>query len=565
MTKKTAVYAGTRNLYRDMIPAMKSLLVNSDVERIYLLIEDDAFPYAIPDIVTTINVSKQTYFTPDGPNFNSPWTYMVLLKAALTKLLPDEDKILVLDVDTIVDKDISGIWDIPMDGCYVAGAKEPAKSKIGIPYINLGAVLMDLQKMREDGKDDELIATLNTKHYNFCEQDCINELCRGAIKDIPSAYNVNPYTEVTDDKRIFHFAAMEQWHGNALTKKYGDIPFKEIRSGTIHMIGEEIRQKRLQILVPQYKEPDSVVKPLLDSIGLQQGIDMDEIGVIICNDGSGAFLSDELLNSYPYSIEYFHEPHRGVSGTRNACFDHATAEYVMWCDADDLFHSAVAFWIIFREFKYGEFDLMVSEFAEEVQRENGETVFTKHEKDSTFVHGKVFRRQYLIDNEIRWNESLTIHEDSYFNILAQSFSGNVKYCPISFYLWKWRDDSICRHDPKYILKTFNDLIDSNEALITEFCRRGRTHDAEFYVVMLIFDAYYTMNKPDWIDQENKVYRDETERRFARYYKAHKDIWDGAKWENKMKVSAHVRDRHVREGMAMETMTIEDWLRHISSL
>ena len=57
---------------------------------------------------------------------------------------------------------------------------------------------------------------------------------------------------------------------------------------------------KLQILIPQYKETDEVIKPLLDSIAIQQSIDMNEIGVIICNDGSNVFLTDTLLNSYPY-------------------------------------------------------------------------------------------------------------------------------------------------------------------------------------------------------------------------------------------------------------------------
>ena len=69
---------------------------------------------------------------------------------------------------------------------------------------------------------------------------------------------------------------------------------------------------KLQILVPQYKETDEVIKPLLDSIAIQQSVDMNEIGVIICNDGSDIFLSDTLLNNYPYKIEYHKEPHRGL-------------------------------------------------------------------------------------------------------------------------------------------------------------------------------------------------------------------------------------------------------------
>lgn len=123
---------------------------------------------------------------------------------------------------------------------------------------------------------------------------------------------------------------------------------------------------KLQILIPQYKETDEVIKPLLDSIALQQSIDMNEIGVIICNDGSDIFLTDTLLNSYPYKIEYYKEPHRGVSATRNACLDHATADYIMFCDADDMFYSVCGLWQMFREMNIG-FDSMVSLFIEETR------------------------------------------------------------------------------------------------------------------------------------------------------------------------------------------------------
>jgi hypothetical protein len=45
---KVAVYAGTRNIYKDMLPSVKSLLIHSDVDKIYFLIEDDIFPYELP-------------------------------------------------------------------------------------------------------------------------------------------------------------------------------------------------------------------------------------------------------------------------------------------------------------------------------------------------------------------------------------------------------------------------------------------------------------------------------------------------------------------------------------
>ena len=319
---------------------------------------------------------------------------------------------------------------------------------------------------------------------------------------------------------------------------------------------------KLQILIPQYRETDEVVKPLLDSLAIQQNIDFSELGVVICNDGSDVFLSDDFLASYPFKVEYYKEPHRGVSATRNACLDHATADYVMFCDADDMFYNACGLYIVFREMKDG-FDSLVSVFIEESRIPNtGEVVYVNHDMDSTFVHGKVHRRGYLLDSGIRWNDSLTIHEDSYFNILCQNLSQNVKYCPTPFYLWKWRDDSVCRHDPKYILKTYRNMLDSNDALVDEFLRRGNRDKAAYFTAFMVMDAYYTMNKPEWINQDNREYRDSTEERFAAYYAKHRDLWNSVSVPDRMAISNGVRGRSINEGMGMESVTLDDWLRHV---
>ena len=308
-----------------------------------------------------------------------------------------------------------------------------------------------------------------------------------------------------------------------------------------------------------------MVKPLLDSIAIQQSVDFNDIGVIIVNDGSDVKLTENFLKSYPYNIEYYHNEHGGVSATRNACLDHATADYVMFCDADDMFYNACGLWIVFREMNSG-FDSLVSAFIEESHiPETKEVTYITHDMDSTFVHGKIHRRKYLIDKKIKWNEKLTIHEDSYFNILCQNISQNVKYCSTPFYLWKWRDNSVCRHDPKYILKTYNNMLDSNDALVTEFMRRGMIDKAMFYSVMMIFDAYYAMNKDEWLNQENQEYRVNTELRFAAYYKRYKDYWNSMPIYDKMMISNQIRSRSVMEGMRMEAVTIEAWLRHIEEM
>lgn len=324
---------------------------------------------------------------------------------------------------------------------------------------------------------------------------------------------------------------------------------------------------KLQILIPQYKETDEIIKPLLDSLAIQQNVDLkNDLGIIIVNDGSDVFLSDELLNSYPFKIEYCKNEHLGVSATRQKAFDLSTADYVMFCDADDMFFNACGLWMIFREIDNGGFDSLVSVFVEETRHpETKEILYTNHEMDSTFVHGKVHKRQYLIDNNIKWNPKLTIHEDSFFNIQCQKLSTNVKYCQVPFYLWKWRDDSVCRHDPKYILKTFNNMLDSSDACVQEFVKKNHITLAKQLATSMIFDCYFTMNKKEWLDQENQNYRHDTELRFKKYYIKYKEYFETIDEREKNQIIVGIKNRMFQEGLMMESITFNDWIQEIMKL
>lgn len=319
--------------------------------------------------------------------------------------------------------------------------------------------------------------------------------------------------------------------------------------------------KKLQFLIPQYNETEADIKNLLDSIEIQQNIDMDDIGAIIVNDGTDTILSNDFLSSYSYDIEYLREPHKGVSATRNAALDAATAEYVMFCDADDMFYNACGLYIVFREIEKGGFDTLVSAFIEETRDPTTkDPIYITHDIDQTFVHGKIHRRKFLLKNKIRWNDSLTIHEDSYFNCLCQNLATDAKYSATPFYLWKWRDNSVCRHDPKYILKTYNNMLDSNTALINQFLDRKLRDTAMYYATAMIYDAYFTMNKDEWLNQENKEYRQAVEERFKIYWNEFKDLHNAIPEDKKNQIIISIKNRMYTEGMILETQTFTDWIK-----
>lgn len=326
--------------------------------------------------------------------------------------------------------------------------------------------------------------------------------------------------------------------------------------------------RKLDILIPQYDETDEVLKNMLDSIAIQQNVNLKkDVGVIIVNDGSDVHLSDELLNSYEFEIEYYLNEHKGVSATRNACLDKSKAEYVMFCDADDMFFNACGLWIIFNEIdNNGGFDSLTSSFIEEsrIPKKNTPTYITR-EFDSTFVHGKVHRRKYLVDKKIRWDENLTIHEDSYFNIQCQKLSTKVKFCPSPFYLWKWRDNSVCRHDPKYILKTYINMLDSSDACIQQFIKRHKISIAKQLATGMIYDCYFNMNKDEWLNQKNQSYRNKTEKRFKEYYHKYKEYFETINQDEKNQIIIGVKNRMFEEGLMMESITFDDWIQEIEKL
>lgn len=323
---------------------------------------------------------------------------------------------------------------------------------------------------------------------------------------------------------------------------------------------------KLQILIPYCGEGESVIRPLLESIAIQIKVRLDEVGVIIVEDGEKETLTTQFLWSCGLLVEYYClGEHKGVSAARNYAMDKATADYVMFCDADDMFYKVTGLWMLMKEIDKG-FDSLLSLFYEEWKHpETGEFYIVEHKADSVFVHGKVHRLQYLRDNHIRWNESLTIHEDSFFNTLAENLSNNVKYLANGFYLWRYRENSICRHDPKYMLKTYRNMLDSNDALIDEFLGRGLTDKANFYASLMVMEAYYTMNKPEWTDQENQEYRKLTEERFSRYFLKHEKQWKELGDKERMELSERLRARNVKEGMLMEKIGLNEWLEHIKTL
>lgn len=295
---------------------------------------------------------------------------------------------------------------------------------------------------------------------------------------------------------------------------------------------------KLQILVPQYKEDERVIKKLLDSIELQRNINFKDVGVIIVNDGSDIILDPYFLNKYPFKIDYIRAEHKGVSATRNRALKEATADYVMFCDADDMFYHNLALQLIISNVKDKQPDCLYSTFVEEVpdSQHPGSFLYNARQQAFVFVHGKVYRRQFLLEKDIWWDEELTLHEDGYFNglALAQVPKDKLIYCNEPFYMWCNNNESVSRKTPTFVLDTYNNNLLAQDKLISKLLPVN-IYEAINLTAIQLFQTYFLLTgtflewsndekQPEAFREKLKAELDATEKRFAEFYDKFKDCY-----------------------------------------
>ena len=113
----------------------------------------------------------------------------------------NSDRALYLDADTVVTGDISDLADVELTGYYAAGVSDNYIENIGYKkelnftpddlYINAGVILLNLEAIRKDGIIEKLCSatTLLSSKIRYQDQDVINIVLKGKIKEIPSCFN----------------------------------------------------------------------------------------------------------------------------------------------------------------------------------------------------------------------------------------------------------------------------------------------------------------------------------------------------------------------------------------
>lgn len=204
---------------------------------------------------------------------------------------------------------------------------------------------------------------------------------------------------------------------------------------------------RLSIIIPAYNPNIADIFGLLSSVRTQLAVDWAEIEVIIAND-AGEPLPDGLFGLFaPLRIRQISLPvNAGPGIARQTGIDAATGDYLMFADADDVLHNVGVISAILGEIATGEPDILITKWIEEVRTDAGPMVYTTHNMDWTWMHGKVIRAAFVRESGVRHHPDLRVHEDSYYLNCLSAHSPRVQESDTISYVWRWHDESITRRD-----------------------------------------------------------------------------------------------------------------------
>lgn len=315
-------------------------------------------------------IDMQSYFA-DAPNKLAHATNQSYYRLMLASIVPQYKKMLYLDVDIIVNTDLSELYDVNLEGNYYGGVRHPTYylgnwgghcKLLDIPdlhsYINAGVLLINLEKIREDNLEPILINAVKN-NYPAIDQDVINSICYGKIKHVPFKYNVliktveyikdnkiteiykyNEFLDAFKNPAIIHFANptkpwqdsnllfADLWQKYFILSPYSTDNFKALSNN---------KQKAplVSVIMSSHNRQD-YIEEAIESIRKQT---LQNFEFIIVNDASNDN-TQNILNYYETIDSRIHvltnTSQMGISYSRNQAYKLSRGKYIAVMDDDDI-------------------------------------------------------------------------------------------------------------------------------------------------------------------------------------------------------------------------------------
>lgn len=229
------VFAADNNYAQHTCVAMISILSNTQQRerlRFFLLSDNisDVKKGKISDSVDKFGAIVNFIDVADD-SFNQVYTSGHISKAAyfrllIAELLPQEiNKVIYLDVDLLVYKDIINLWEYDLGNKPIAAVADygimasarlcKQKNEIiglqGRSYFNSGVLVLDLQQWREKKYGMSIINLVRKQKFPHHDQDALNKIFMDKWTMLPLAWNVIPpvfnlFAKILFKKKLRNYA-----------------------------------------------------------------------------------------------------------------------------------------------------------------------------------------------------------------------------------------------------------------------------------------------------------------------------------------------------------------------
>ena len=204
---------------------------------------------------------------------------------------------------------------------------------------------------------------------------------------------------------------------------------------------------KISVVMPVYNASD-YLRPALDSVVHQTLTDIE----LICVDDGSTDNSLSIIKEYQQTderIRILTENNAGPSIARNKGMARARGEYVIFLDADDfydetllekLYNLAEEEKLDIAVCKFDIYNNRKAKFEDNIKSDHGEIfleagVVSKNDYPDVilscttgYVWNKLFRREFLVEKELAFDEELRVFEDTHFVVTALSLADRVGKC-----------------------------------------------------------------------------------------------------------------------------------------
>jgi UDP-glucose:(galactosyl)LPS alpha-1,2-glucosyltransferase len=215
--------------------------------KVYCVVNKDLTDYKRRNIQRLSNNNLTIIFIEAKSTFEQAHQHRGITESSyyrlmLHDLIPNEDKIIYLDVDVLINDDLSDLYNIDLKQNLIGGIKnlyihqvfekhlknihywEEKFINAKYTYINAGVLLMNLKQIRFTEVWKEWLE-LAKKKWEYHDQDILNMSCMNKILYLPPKYNATypirakgsdlwdlfSKEELNEKPVIFHFTASKPW------------------------------------------------------------------------------------------------------------------------------------------------------------------------------------------------------------------------------------------------------------------------------------------------------------------------------------------------------------------